>query len=75
MLLKTVRLHKYEVRFLLSCVNRLSIWGLAIHMFLKKNPSAEEYDELILELRSQAKDNERIMLEMLGRAVYNKLIG
>jgi hypothetical protein len=74
MLLKTVPLHKYEVRFYLSCVNRLSSWGLAIHELLKKNPSADEFDELIRELRSQAKDNDRSMREILGLTVYEKLI-
>lgn len=75
MLLKSVPFHKYEVRFLLSCVNRLSIWGQVIHEFLKGNPSADEFDELIQELRSQAKDNDRSMREVLGAAVYGKLIG
>jgi hypothetical protein len=74
MLLKTVRMHKYEARFYLSCVNRLSVWGQAIHEFLKRNPSADEFDELIGELRSQAKDNDRMMREILGPTVYGKLI-
>lgn len=71
MLLKTVPLHKYEVRFLLSCVNKLSLVGYAIHSALKRNA---DLDQVILDLRSQAKDNPQAMREILGPTVYEKLI-
>jgi hypothetical protein len=74
MLLKSVPLHKYEVRFLLSCVTNRGPWGDAIRMTLKKGPKAD-LDELIGQLRTQAADLPEMMRGILGNEVYEKLIG
>jgi hypothetical protein len=73
MLLKTVRLHRYEVRFLLSLVKKPSIWQEGIKLQLKKGTKAD-LDGLIEQLRGQAKDNPAGMREILGSEVYDKLI-
>jgi hypothetical protein len=73
MLLKTVRLHRYQVRFLLSLVKKPSIWQEGIQLHLKKGAKAD-FDGLIEQLRGQAKDNPEGMREILGSEVYDKLI-
>jgi hypothetical protein len=74
MLLKTVRLHRYQVRFYLSQVTNRGPWGDAIRMTRKKGPRAD-LDNLVKELRSEAALCPAGMRKILGDEVYEKLIG
>lgn len=58
---------------LLKNVNPLSFWGNAIHLAIK-NPTPEVIEELIISLRSQAKDNAQMMREILGSIIYDTII-
>lgn len=73
MLLKTVRLHKYQVRFYLSLVKSKGPWKDAIEMTLK-NGSDEDLEELIRQLRSEGSLAPKEMEEILGSEAYQKLI-
>lgn len=73
MLLKIVPMTLQDKCDLLKNVNPLSLLGMAIHKALQ-NPTEEKMDGLIQELQSQAKDNPLMMREILGFAIFNKII-
>ena len=62
------------MRNMLRNVNKLSLWGAAIRVVVDGKPTADDIDNLILELRSQSKDNPKIMAEILGRTIYDIII-
>lgn len=58
---------------LLRQVPNVSLWGAAIHATLKK-PTKKTVEELIVSLRSQAKDNPQMMRDILSGVIYDKII-
>jgi hypothetical protein len=64
-----------EQQFLicLEAVNHESLWGQAI-MNVMKEPTVTKIRTLIGDLKSQAGDNESVMLDILGAPCYQQLI-
>lgn len=68
-------LNAQEQQFLvcLEAVNDESLWGTAI-MNVMKAPTVVKIRQLIGDLKSQAADNEEIMLSILGKPCYDQLL-
>lgn len=64
-----------EEKFLncLTAVDRNSIWGLAIHKVLG-DVSEEKFRALVAQLKSQERDNPRVMREILNEGCYETLL-
>ena len=73
MLLRTVSMHKGEMRNLLRKVQKPSFWRDGIRLQLRKGSKAD-FDSLVEQLRDQAKDCPSGMREILGDEVYDKII-
>lgn len=71
----TVTLSVKEQEFLvcLAAVDPESIWGLAIQNVMK-DPEPMKFRRLVCDLKSQAHDNEQVMISILGKSCYDKLI-
>lgn len=61
-----------DIADLLRNVNPLPLWGMAIHKAIA-DPTPERMEQLIKDLRSQAKDNPQMMRDILGGIIYEKL--
>lgn len=64
-----------EERFLncLTAVDSNSIWGLAIQKVLG-DVSEEKFRALVVQLKSQERDNPQIMREILNEGCYETLL-
>lgn len=58
---------------LLKTVNPETIWGLAIQRVVF-NENSERVMDLVIDLRSQARDNGPVMREILGDEAYNEIM-
>jgi hypothetical protein len=50
-----------------------SIWGLAISNVVK-NPDIDRFRGLVIDLKSQARDSEGVMLDILGEKCFDNLL-
>jgi hypothetical protein len=68
-------LNPNEQKFLscLEAVNHDSIWGVAIRNVMKE-PTVPRIRRLIADLKSQANDNEPVMIDILGKPCYEQLM-
>lgn len=62
-----------EFMICLMAVDPESIWGLAIQNVVK-DPEPMKFRRLVCDLKSQAHDNEQVMISILGKPCYDKLI-
>lgn len=68
-------LTEQERRFFkcLQQVDPESLWGVAISNVVK-NPDVDSFRGLVVDLKSQAFDSERVMLDILGQQCLNNLL-
>jgi hypothetical protein len=71
MLLKSVRLHKYQVRHLLSDAKKNTFLGLCIHHQLD---AGADLDNLVEQVREAAGDNPASVRRVIGDQAYDELI-
>lgn len=57
----------------LQDVDAESLWGLAISNVVK-NPDVDSFRGLVIDLKSQARDSEGVMLDILGQQCFENLL-
>lgn len=57
----------------LQNVDAQSLWGVAISNVVK-NPDVPSFRRLVVDLKSQARDSEGVMLDILGEQCFENLL-